>query len=65
MGSSIPVVRSRHADEFDSVVTYLNAVSQRLSKAELLDIADTLHELVRRRRGEAWSLRDHAAAASH
>ena len=36
--------------EFDAVLTYLNAVSQKLSPAELLEIADLLHELIRRRR---------------
>jgi hypothetical protein len=53
--SSKPDIRRDHAEEFDSVVTYLSAVSQKLSRQELLDVADTLHELVRRRRGEPRS----------
>jgi hypothetical protein len=50
MGSFAPMTPDQRSDEFDSLVTYLSAVSQRLSQAELLDIADTLHELIRRRK---------------
>ena len=50
MGSFTQMTPDERSDEFDSLITYLSAVSQRLSKAELLDIADTLHELIRRRK---------------
>jgi hypothetical protein len=64
MGSYVTVERSAHAEEFDAALTYLNAVSQRLSRTELLDIADALHELVRRRRGERKSWQDAFAPQS-
>lgn len=38
------------AEEFDAVVTYLNAVSAGLSFAEQRDVAGALHELVLRRK---------------
>jgi hypothetical protein len=41
------------SEEFDAVVTYLNAVSQGLSFVERRDVADTLHELVMRRKALA------------
>ena len=50
----------RRSEEFDSVVSYLSAISERLSKGEILDIADTLHELVRRRKSapRSWCRTD-------
>ncbi len=50
MGSYAPESRDPQSEDFDAVVSYLAAVSRRLSPAELLDIADTLHELIRRRK---------------
>jgi len=63
MVSLTQMTPDQRSDEFDSLITYLNAVAQRLSQAELLDIADTLHELIRRRK--AARLSRCAAAADH
>jgi hypothetical protein len=43
---------NKDSEEFDAVVTYLNAVSQKLSPPEFFQVASALHELVRRRKGE-------------
>ncbi len=58
MGSFAHITADDRSDEFDSLVTYLSAVAQRLSRAELLDIGDTLHELIRRRKTmrRSWSI---------
>jgi len=50
MGQQAPLIRDPQSEDFDAVVSYLAALSHRLSPAELLDIADTLHELIRRRK---------------
>jgi hypothetical protein len=50
MSSYASMSPDQRSDEFDSVVSYLSAISQRLSQTEILDIADTLRELIRRRK---------------
>jgi len=64
MVSLTQMTPDQRSDEFDSLITYLNAVAQRLSQAELLDIADTLHELIRRRKAARRSRCD-AAVGDH
>ena len=48
-----PIDIQERGEEFDAVVTYLNAVSAGLPTAERRDVAGTLHELVLRRKGAA------------
>ena len=50
MGPLAQITTDDRSDEFDSLVTYLSAVAQRLSQAERLDITDALHELILRRK---------------
>ena len=50
MGSYTPTNRDPQSEDFDAVVSYLAAISRLLSPAERLDITDTLHELIRRRK---------------
>ena len=58
MGSYLSLFRD---DPFTAATNYLATVSDQLTRAELLELADGLHDTIRRRRAEFRSWRPQTA----
>ena len=52
-----PVDRELASPEMDALVAEMRAVTRRLSRDQILDLADLLHEVIRERQVEARSWR--------